>query len=321
MIIKEEKLAQVEPEPHVETPPPYSAAPEVRTAVASAPRDALADVQNAPAPVPQAPSQTASSSTRSTSAAIPTSISAPPPQDVRRKAYTHIHRVNSALVGRFVVDPYLPFPPGIESTEEDGIDLRLGGMEDGGADGYGYGWERGRSRNLRLVCENGSVNAEVWVVGGEGESNADGEDEIGDAAEKRKKAVMDVRAKNGFVVIKINTSVESPPFALRVGTRNGGIRVGVPRSFVGPLTTRSRNGWVRFTPALASATTHFSEVQGTRKSFVGDFADSGYGESEWHGSSIDLSCQNGRIKLFYLDEPTPESKSTSGWIGRLFGIH
>ena len=53
----------------------------------------------------------------------------------------------------------------------------------------------------------------------------------------------------------------------------------LPRSFSGPLITRTGNGWATLSPELANATTTFTEVRGVRKSFVGEFLDSGYGES------------------------------------------
>ncbi|KAI5121441.1 hypothetical protein M0805_006202 [Coniferiporia weirii] len=308
MIIKEDKLAQLEPEPLVETPPPYSLAPEgsvraVLTLDTNANTNGGVSVSVPPAHPAQS-SAVASGSTRST---VVTAVAAvpPPPTNVPRTSCVHIRRENRQLAGSFVIDPYLPFPPtertGSESSDDDDMGISLGGGEEGSG--------HDRRPNLRLECQNRSIDANVWVVGGNNAEGAGG-------ALRRKKAILDMRAKDGYAVVKINASEDSPAFALRVGACNGGIRVGIPRSFVGPLTTRTHNGWVRLEPALAACTTHFSEVNGMRKGFVGDFASSGYGEDEWHGSSIDVSCENGRIKLFYLDE----EKVASGWFERLFGM-
>lgn len=43
------------------------------------------------------------------------------------------------------------------------------------------------------------------------------------------------------------------------------------------------------------------------------------GRGEWPGSSLDITCENGRVKLCYLDEEN-ETRS-SGLLGRLFNMN
>ncbi|KAH8116222.1 hypothetical protein DFH11DRAFT_1876733 [Phellopilus nigrolimitatus] len=322
MIIKDDKLVQPELEPAVETPPPYSLA-------AHAPVDVTVAVTVpgvTPSPThfrdpfpggPPRPVQAAASGSSASALPVPDAhpLSAlPPPPGVPRSACTHVRRKNVMLTGRFVVDPYLPLPPlppdaGADAEEEEDYG-GFGLFDEAG------GRDAGERPNLRLENKNGSIDAEVWVVGGEGREKDD--EDAG-----KKKATMDVRVKNGFVALKMNASRAAPSFALRVAAKNGGVRVYVPRRFVGPLTTRTRNGWVQLSPALAARVTNFSEVRGTRKGFVGNYAASGYGNGEWQGSSLDISCENGRIKLFFADEAgekEKEGKGAGALLGRVFGL-
>lgn len=62
-----------------------------------------------------------------------------------------------------------------------------------------------------------------------------------------------------------------------MSAKNGGVSVAIPESYVGPLTTQTKNGWVTMSSALAARVTTFSDVKSVKKCFIGDFASSGYG--------------------------------------------
>jgi len=109
---------------------------------------------------------------------------------------------------------------------------------------------------------------------------------------------------------------ESRVYNLTVTAANGSISLAIPRSFRGPLTTTTSNGWCTMTADLASQVATFSEVKGVKKSFVGDFASSKYGDGEWTGSSINVKCQNGRIKMYYVDE----GSQGKNFFAKLFGF-
>lgn len=81
-----------------------------------------------------------------------------------------------------MVDPYMPFPHQDDEGE--------------GFGGLGAGEER---RNVWLEAKNGNVDAEIWVV----RPDTDDDNGGGGGGEGRKRAGIDVRAKNGFVHVKM----------------------------------------------------------------------------------------------------------------------
>jgi len=200
------------------------------------------------------------------------------------------------LKGQYVIDPYLPIPEDVRSAEYTSADAG--------------------TKNMSLDCRTGTIDVEVWIVGGM--DLQDGANSTG-----VKKALLEARGQNGFVTLRVNAD-HLHPFDLQVSARNGGVTVALPSSFSGPLTTTTQNGWVTISSALAADVTTFSDVRGTKKCFVGDFASSGYGRGPWAGSSLDINCTNGRIKLSYVDEvkekerPKPRGKSSSGFLTRMF---
>ncbi|KAL5521572.1 hypothetical protein ACEPAF_2320 [Sanghuangporus sanghuang] len=229
-----------------------------------------------------------------------------PPSDILRTSYLQTKRTNKPISTRVVVNPYLPVSlnPQIDVGTEDSEDNWSAGEDDAYGPRLVSSLPGVGDKNVCLMSKNANINAEIWVVGRSPENTGDDGSMYG-----RKKAGIDIRSKNGFIHVKMHANQISPSFALRIANKNGGVRVILPRTFSGPLTTRTQNGWVSFSPELASFTTTFTEIRGLRKSFVGDFLDSGYGRGEWPGCSLDITCENGRIKLCYLDEDTEKSMS------------
>jgi len=131
-----------------------------------------------------------------------------------------------------------------------------------------------------------------------------------------------VKSWNGTVVVKMNADCATQPFSLKASTHNGLITVALPRSFSGPLSSYTRNGWVSTSAALSANVTTFSDMQGTRKSFVGDYPSSGYGRGDWPGCELNVNCENGRVKLCYVDEMNESSDGSGigGLLGKIFGL-
>ena len=118
----------------------------------------------------------------------------PPPPDVPRISFLRVQRENKPISQRVVVDPYLPFPPGALQDVTTGQGRRL---EVDDNDDFGPRFPLPVSgdpeqRNVRLECKNAHLSAEVWVVGRD----------PADLGERRK-AGVDVRAKNGFIRVKV----------------------------------------------------------------------------------------------------------------------
>lgn len=55
-----------------------------------------------------------------------------------------------------------------------------------------------------------------------------------------------------------------------VSSQHGGVRVGLPRSFVGLITTSTKHGWVTHSSEIAPHIAVYSEVKGDRKAFMGE---------------------------------------------------
>ncbi|KAL5498726.1 hypothetical protein ACEPAH_2081 [Sanghuangporus vaninii] len=229
-----------------------------------------------------------------------------PPSDIPRTSYLQVKRENKPISTRVVVNPYLPVSlnPQIDVGEENSEDNWSADEDDAYGPRLGSSLPAVGDKNVCLMSKNANINAEIWVLGRSPEDTGDVGSMYG-----RKKAGIDIRSKNGFIHAKMHANQTSPSFSLRIANKNGGVRVILPRTFCGPLITRTQNGWVSLSSELASATTTFTEIRGLRKSFVGDFLDSGYGRGEWPGCSLDIICENGRIKLCYLDEDTEKPMS------------
>ena len=104
-----------------------------------------------------------------------------------------MRRVNRSLRGRFVLDPRFPRPPHARMdldkvrAEPLDYDVRLPAWED---DGTGAPTDP----HMLLECKNGSIDADVWVVGAKKAE--------GDGAENAV-AGLYILEKNGFVVVKL----------------------------------------------------------------------------------------------------------------------
>lgn len=80
------------------------------------------------------------------------------------------------LKGQYAIDPYLPIPEDVRTTEHTGTDAEM--------------------KNMSLDCRNGNINAEVWIVGGP---------DVLDGTNSRgvKKALLEARGQNGFVTVRV----------------------------------------------------------------------------------------------------------------------
>jgi len=105
-------------------------------------------------------------------------------------------------------------------------------------------------------------------------------------------------------------------YHLQAVSTHGSVTVHIPRSFQGLLTVSTRGG-VSFSSQLSEHVTTFSELNNTRKCFVGDL--SSWGEAvEWTGDEVTAETKHGRVKVQYVDEVKPGSsrkrKSFLGWV-------
>jgi hypothetical protein len=96
------------------------------------------------------------------------------------------------------------------------------------------------------------------------------------------------------------------------------VNVTLPRSFHGLLLLTTRHGSVSLTDTLSDNCTHLSQVESTRKYFVGDF--SKVDDSEWTGDEVRVEGEHGKIKVKYFEEHSSAGNvNKGGFLSRLFG--
>jgi len=160
------------------------------------------------------------------------SSTAPPPPStplVPPSNYLTIERDNASIKGTYAIDPTMACPPGVKPSV--------------GADG--------RELHLRLASNNGSVDALVEIIRG---------------PDAKGPARLDVDSKNGAVVVKIHDRQQNH-FRLRVASHNGAIKVHIPSTFIGTVSTQMKNGGLHFSPAVKARLTTFSERNGEGQLF------------------------------------------------------
>lgn len=97
-----------------------------------------------------------------------------PPANVQRTSCVRLRQENWMLKGQYVLDPYLPIPEDVRAMSADLV-----------------------PKNMSLVCQNGNINAEVWIVGGE-EAVLAGAD-----SGRIKKTLLEAQGQNGFVTVRV----------------------------------------------------------------------------------------------------------------------
>ncbi|KAJ6530795.1 hypothetical protein DFH09DRAFT_1409734 [Mycena vulgaris] len=241
----------------------------------------------------------------SVSAPIPAPAAAalisPPPPDVKPTNFLSLSRGNSSIKGAYVIDPAVKIPPFMLPP--------LAADETAAT-----------RRNVFLHTSNGAIDVDLFVVG----ASSDAPDAKREG-EKNKITVL-LKSSNGPISARIHAAPPEAraPLHLTAHTSNGSVTFHLPRAFRGPVTVRTGYGAVRLSDALAAQTTPFSEAEGTRRCFVGDFA--GWeGEGEWEGDELSVETSNGSVRLQYDAEaraaaPEGGKGKGKGLFGRLLGL-
>lgn len=111
-------------------------------------------------------------------------------------------------------------------------------------------------------------------------------------------------------------------FNLTLKGRNAPITVFIPRDFRGMVHYSNRKSTVTFSDAILETLTPFGQQKGTDRAFIGDLANSGYGDSRrekaWDGDELVLVNRNAKIKVFYTGEVEPPAPK-KGFFATIFG--
>ncbi|KAG1843098.1 hypothetical protein C8R48DRAFT_35140 [Suillus tomentosus] len=206
--------------------------------------------------------------------------------------YLHLFNDNSPIKGEYVIDPGMTIPTSLLpplSPEESEADRK----------------------NLSLHSTNGSVNADIWLLGARAAQPSD-------SKKSTKRTTLDISSDNGSVTARVHTIHGAEPFLLTISAKNGGVNVTVPRSFNGLLLLTTRHGSVSLADALSENCTHLSQVDLTRRYFVGDL--SMVGDGDWPGDEVRVDAKHGKIWIKYVEEHTSTNDTSKGGLfSRLFG--
>jgi len=217
--------------------------------------------------------------------------SGPPAPKYKPTNYLSLDRANNSIKGTYTIDPFMSIPQSFLPP------LAAGETEAG-------------RKNLKLYAKNGSVDVSVNLL-------ADAEKEVG-----RKRATLDVGSQNGYVDVKLRRIGTSTlvPFHLIVGSHNGSVSVGVPRTFEGLLTIYAKNGAVKISDEITQRITMQNEEKATRRCFVGDISSFNDSEGGWAGDKLDVNSHNGRVKVYFLEEVELEAPKKGGLFSRFLRI-
>ncbi|KAG2140684.1 hypothetical protein DEU56DRAFT_289787 [Suillus clintonianus] len=206
--------------------------------------------------------------------------------------YLHLFNENSSVKGEFVIDPCMDIPTSL---------LPPIGPEEDEAD----------RKNLSLHSTNGSVNAQIWLLSAR-------DPQPFDSKKPTKRTILDVGSEHGSVTVRVQTIHGAAPFLLTISARNGAVNVTLPRSFIGLLLLTNKHGSISLADNLSENCTHLSQVDSTRRYFVGDL--SMVDDSGWAGDELRVEGKNGQIRVKYFEELTSaDNTSKGGLLNRLFG--
>ncbi len=129
-----------------------------------------------PRPETSPASFSVASSSSSLSPPSPTSVV----PSIPRSNFLSIQRNNTSLKGSYVIDPTLDVPEAVLPPLEPGQERK----------------------NLLLECQNGGINAEVYLVG-PGVGGSAGEEESENGMSKKRPTTIEVTGRNGFIALKL----------------------------------------------------------------------------------------------------------------------
>lgn len=172
--------------------------------------------------------------------------------------------------GCYVIDPLMQIPPSLLPP------LNAG--------------EKDQDRkNLYLRTKDGSIDADIWLIGQDEASLNSGS-----------RTTLSLSSNDGSITAKINTVKAVAPFLLDIYARDGRVTVLLPRSFHGLLFLTTRQS-AKLSDDLLQRSTTLSTVEHTQRYFVGDISHRLF-DNDWDGDELKVVSRDGRIMIRYKDE-------------------
>ena len=183
-------------------------------------------------------------------------------------------------------------------------------------------------KNLRLESHNGSVDADILLIEGNGEGTTKGPGPL--------RTTLSLNSHNGSIVARVvrryNIHIKRQvliflqsdmghrrPVYITAKADNCSITLYVPRSFQGLMSLSSKNGSIVFSEQFSQRVTTFSDMSSTRRCFVGDLGSWVEQDSEWSGDEVVVCSHNGKVRVLYIDEVI-EKKEKKNFLSRVFKI-
>ncbi|KAF8190509.1 hypothetical protein BJ912DRAFT_965312 [Pholiota molesta] len=202
-----------------------------------------------------------------------------PLPDIKPSNFVALFRSNSSISGEWIIEPALLIPPTMLPP--------LSGNET----------EETR-RNLSLESHSGSVDAEIFIMPHNNEASSQ-------VQQQRNRVFIETSSRNGSVTTKVHdvpsTNPNQPAFRF-----NGRVTLYLPRSFKGLVNLKTGNGSIRLSSAMKASETQFSDVDRTKRSFIGDFDPSEWmDDAKWTGDQLYVEAKSGNINVHFDDEVDP----------------
>ncbi|EIW77356.1 hypothetical protein CONPUDRAFT_168299 [Coniophora puteana RWD-64-598 SS2] len=194
--------------------------------------------------------------------------------------YLYISGGDHAIRGAYAIDPAMRIPPAVLPPLEDGE-------------------EEGSRKNLKMTTRNGSISADILLIGPKSENDGFIRPGRGDV-KKRGRAQLEMTSEGGSITVSMRKMDTAPSFKLKLTSGKGSIHTNIPRTFHGLLHLASGCGSVSIADELRRNSTPLSQVGDTQLWFVGDF--SVFTDDEWHGDEVEVNAAHASIRVRYVTD-------------------
>jgi len=107
------------------------------------------------------------------------------------------------------------------------------------------------------------------------------------------------------------------PFLLTISATNSSVDITLPLSFLGLLLLTTKEDSISITDNLSENCTHLSQVDMTRRYFIGDMSLAD--DDDWTGDEVRVEAKHGRIRVKYEDVIVDNTTTKGGLLNKLFG--
>ncbi|KIK60379.1 hypothetical protein GYMLUDRAFT_85379 [Collybiopsis luxurians FD-317 M1] len=199
----------------------------------------------------------------SSSSSAPPSV---PPDDLKPINYVQLDQKHHTVQGSYLLDPSLEIPAEFLGP----LPKRLS--------------EDHRS-NFYASSKHGSVSAILYLLNRP-------------MLKSRNKVLLNTSSRHGTVSTCIRREGLLPAFELKSESRNGNLLVKIPRTYRGMIIGTTKHGRVYMSDAVSARAVIFSDVEGTKRIFIGDFST----RNDETNDLMVLETKHGSVNVYFEDE-------------------